>query len=74
MREPMFEPMLAEDDHDARGRGDRAMLNVDPPDHTRIRKLVSKAFTVRRIEGLPPERPGLVDEALDRVAGGGAGT
>ena len=30
------------------------MLDADPPDHTRLRKLVTKAFTARRIEGLRP--------------------
>src|SRR5438552_2159954 len=49
-------------------RGTRAMLNRDPPDHTRLRKLVSKAFTPRRIEELRPRIEQLVDEHLDRAA------
>ena len=48
-------------------RGQRAMLNLDAPDHTRLRKLVSKAFTPRVIERLRPRIQQLVDEALDRV-------
>ena len=32
----------------------RMMLQLDPPDHTRLRRLVSKVFTARRIEGLRP--------------------
>jgi cytochrome P450 len=48
-------------------RGSYAMLNRDPPDHTRLRRLVSKAFTPRMIEGLRPRVQELVDEALDRV-------
>ncbi|HZT66725.1 MAG TPA: cytochrome P450 [Acidimicrobiales bacterium] len=48
-------------------RGSRTMLNLDPPDHTRLRRLVNKAFTPRRIEQLRPRIQQLVDEALDRV-------
>jgi len=44
------------------------MLVQDPPDHSRLRGLVSKAFTARRIEGLRPQIQSLVDELLDRVA------
>jgi cytochrome P450 len=51
--------------------GTRAMLNRDPPDHTRLRKLVSKAFTPRRIESLRPRVQQLVDESLDRAADAG---
>src|SRR5438105_1773998 len=54
-----------------RDLGTRAMLNRDPPDHTRLRKLVSKAFTPRRIESLRPRVQDLVDESLDRAAEAG---
>ena len=47
--------------------GAHAMLNLDAPDHTRLRRLVSKAFTPRVIERLRPRIQQLVDEALDRV-------
>lgn len=61
--------VLAEDpDRAERNRGSRAMLNLDPPDHTRIRGLVAKVFTPRRIERLRAHVQALVDEALDRVA------
>jgi cytochrome P450 len=49
-------------------RGSYAMLNRDPPDHTRLRRLVSKAFTPRMIDGLNPRIRQLVDEALDSMA------
>jgi cytochrome P450 len=43
------------------------MLNRDPPDHTRLRKLVSKAFTPRRIEALRPRIEQITAELLDSV-------
>jgi cytochrome P450 len=46
----------------------RSMLDLDPPDHTRLRRLVSKAFTPRSVEALEPRVVELVDEALDRIA------
>ena len=71
MRQAMFAELLEEFGGEERERGDKAILNLDPPDHTRIRKLVSKAFTVRRVEALRPRIQELVDETLDRVAGTG---
>ena len=50
---------------DRADRGARSMLSRDPPDHTRLRKLVSKAFTVRVIQELRPRIQQLVDEMLD---------
>ena len=44
-----------------------SILGIDPPDHTRLRRLVSKAFTPRTIEALRPRIQELVDEALDRI-------
>ncbi|MFB9834124.1 cytochrome P450 [Actinoallomurus acaciae] len=46
----------------------RSMLDRDPPDHTRLRRLVSKAFTPRAIEALRPQVAGLVDGMLDAMA------
>ncbi len=40
----------------------------DPPDHTRLRRLVSKAFTPRVVEGLRPLIAGFVDQLLDSAA------
>jgi cytochrome P450 len=45
-----------------------SMLFSDPPDHTRMRKLVAKVFTPRRVEQLRPTVQRLVDDALDHVA------
>jgi len=45
----------------------RQMLFLDPPDHTRLRSLVVKAFTPRVIEAMRPNIQQLVDELLDAV-------
>ncbi|HEX4111709.1 MAG TPA: cytochrome P450 [Stellaceae bacterium] len=44
-----------------------AMLTQDPPDHTRLRGLVVKAFTARRIDEMRPRIQRIVDAAIDRV-------
>ena len=56
MEEPVFRSMS------------RWMLQQDPPDHTRLRGLVVKAFTARRVEDMRPRIQQVVDQTLDRVA------
>ncbi len=53
---PMFAPML------------NTMLNTDPPDHTRLRGLVHKAFTPRRVEEMRGRVEKLTEELLDGAA------
>jgi cytochrome P450 len=48
----------------ADGTAAKSILNLDPPDHTRLRRLVSLAFTPSSIERLRPRIQQLVDEAL----------
>jgi cytochrome P450 len=48
---------------------DAAMLFVDPPDHTRLRRLVASAFTARRTESLRPRIHRITDDLLDAVRG-----
>jgi cytochrome P450 len=45
----------------------RSMLVRDPPAHTRLRKLVSKAFTPRRVELLAPRIQAILDELIEAV-------
>jgi cytochrome P450 len=47
------------------------ILDMEPPDHTRVRRLVSKAFTPRFVEGLRPRVEAIMDGLLDAVAGAG---
>jgi len=47
----------------------RSLLATDPPDHTRLRRLVGKAFTPRRVEGLRRRAQGVTDGLLDALAG-----
>ncbi|NKQ56541.1 cytochrome P450 [Amycolatopsis sp. K13G38] len=48
------------------------MLNSDPPDHTRLRKLVNKAFTARTVSRLRPRIEQITAELLDEVAAAGS--
>lgn len=48
----------------------RSLLFLNPPDHTRLRGLVSKAFTPRTVEGLRPQIASFVDALLEGVVPG----
>ncbi len=50
--------------------GDMAapIVMMDPPDHTRMRRLVSRPMTPRNVAGIEPELTAYVDDLLDRVA------
>ncbi|MBQ1023940.1 cytochrome P450 [Micromonospora sp. C95] len=47
--------------------GGAHMLHADPPEHPRLRKLVSRAFTAARVEALRPAVQRLVDELIDAM-------
>lgn len=47
----------------------RSMLVLDDPDHARLRRLVTHAFTARAIEAVKPRVAEVADELLDAVAG-----
>ncbi|WP_316770993.1 cytochrome P450 [Streptomyces sasae] len=52
---------------------DHGMLDLEPPDHTRIRRLVSKAFTPRTVERLKPYVAKLAGELVDGLVEAGGG-
>lgn len=52
---------------------DHGMLDLEPPDHTRIRRLVSKAFTPRTVERLRPYVEGLANDLVATLVGNGGG-
>lgn len=56
---------------EARPFGTPGFLFLDPPDHTRLRKLVSKAFSPKVVRGLEPDIATLVDGLLDKVGAEG---
>jgi len=51
----------------------RHMLNVDPPDHTRLRRLVSRAFAPARIAALEPAIRAMARFLLDELGAAGPG-
>jgi hypothetical protein len=59
---------LPDQDAGPQGGPGEFMLQQDPPNHTRLRKLVSKAFTPRSIEKLRPRVEALAADLLDAVA------
>lgn len=59
---PMEARPIADDEY-----GDPSFLFLDPPDHTRLRKLVSKAFAPRVVKALEPDIATLVSDLLDTV-------
>jgi cytochrome P450 len=73
MPEPVLPPDLQELAVTREPRGNHTMLNLDPPDHHRLRRLVAKVFTPRMIEALTPRVQQLVDQYLDEVEARGSG-
>ncbi|MBP2369378.1 cytochrome P450 family protein [Pseudonocardia parietis] len=76
VREAFVDPRLSKDwrytlPEEKRGEHAAAptpmMLLMDPPDHTRLRKLVSRSFTVRRMNELQPRVEEITQELLDQL-------
>jgi cytochrome P450 len=55
-------------DHVSLGYGERSLLFANPPQHTRLRRLVAKAFTPRTVERLKPRMAETIDRLLDPIA------
>ncbi|HEX4725823.1 MAG TPA: cytochrome P450 [Pseudonocardiaceae bacterium] len=51
---------------------DPSILSMDPPEHSRLRKLVAKAFTARHVERLRPRVQAIIDELLDGMIATGS--
>ncbi|HEY3717347.1 MAG TPA: cytochrome P450 [Jatrophihabitantaceae bacterium] len=49
-----------------------SLFSMDPPEHTRLRKLVLSEFTARRVRALEPRIQQITDELLDSMERGGA--
>ena len=80
-RAALNEPRLSKDMHAALATGSgvvaeglpgpafaRHVLTVDPPDHTRLRRLLSAAFSTRRVEALRTRVQTIADDLLDDIA------
>ncbi len=80
-RAALNEPRLSKDMHAALATGSgvvaeglpgpafaRHVLTVDPPDHTRLRRLLSAAFSTRRVEALRARVQTITDDLLDEIA------
>ncbi|MGH7857411.1 MAG: cytochrome P450, partial [Candidatus Binatia bacterium] len=60
-------------DRPSLARFEKTMLNIDGPEHTRLRRMVSKVFTFRSVEKLRPSVERMVDQLLDPMAEAGGG-
>jgi cytochrome P450 len=73
VRTALTDPRLFKDFRKMPGGGSGPLganvLNTDPPDHERLRRLVASAFTMRRVERLRPRIEEITRELLDAMAG-----
>jgi cytochrome P450 len=78
VREVLVDPrfsraLAASPDRDKRGLEvviSKSLLGLDPPEHTRLRKLVAGTFTARRMRELVPQVAAIVDELIDGLLAG----
>ncbi|MEU9111449.1 cytochrome P450 [Streptomyces sp. NPDC048483] len=62
---------LHDEPRQSEARRNSGILGMDPPDHTRLRSLVAKAFTVRQVEKLRPQVRELTNDLLDELEAAG---
>ncbi|MEU6351075.1 cytochrome P450 [Streptomyces sp. NPDC047072] len=76
LADPRFSRAAAVGDHVPRtvavGLPGTSMLSMDPPEHTRLRRRVTNAFTIRRLKALRPRIEEIVHELLDAMVATGA--
>ncbi|MFC4564162.1 cytochrome P450 [Nocardiopsis mangrovi] len=76
LSDPRFSRAVAVDRDEPRARPLRmrpdTIVSMDPPDHTRLRRLVAKAFTARRVEALQPRTEAIADRLLTEMLADGA--
>jgi len=78
VREVLLDPrfsraLVASPDRELRGLElvtAKSLLGLDPPEHTRLRRLVAGAFTARRMQQLTPQVAAIVDELIDGMLPG----
>jgi cytochrome P450 len=71
LNDPVFSRVALQRDDATRlipaSRVPGTLLNTDPPDHTRMRKLVARAFTTGAVERIRPRVQQITDELIDRM-------
>lgn len=76
LADPRFSRAAAVDRDEPRTRphpvGPGTIMSFDPPDHSRLRRLASKAFTIRRVEALRVRAQQIADELVDSMLAKGA--
>src|SRR5436190_18534578 len=71
LNDPVFSRVALQRDDATRlipaSRVPGTLLNMDPPDHTRMRKLVARAFTTGAVERIRPRVQQITDELIDQM-------
>ncbi|MFF8905244.1 cytochrome P450 [Streptomyces olivaceoviridis] len=63
-------PSPIDPQHSHGGATDLSFVGMDDPEHTRLRRMISGAFTIKRVEAMRPEVQRMTDEFIDRMLAG----